>query len=417
MGRWAWAALAVVTVVSSAPARVAAAESSATVVPCPYRSLPTLPPTPPSTIRDPGGPVIGGDQLGDAGLAVPPGTAAPPEVAATTWVVADLDSGDVVAACGAHVRRRPASVQKLLLAATALPLLPADQVVEATAEDVALPSDSSSVGLLVGGRYPVSTLWHGLLLQSGNDTANALARVAGGAGGIAATVAAMNAEAYRLGAEDTHASNPHGLDEPDQYTSAYDLALIARVDFDRADFIQYDTLAQLQWPAQPPRDPKGFQIQNENMLLRNYPGALGGKTGFTDEARHTYVGAAQRNGRRLVVTLMGAEISPFGRTWKQASMLLDWAFAVPPTARVGHLVTPEEMARRRTPPSPTAAPEGTGAAGAAGAASAGYGSPWGILGALLALAASVLLVAVVRVVRLVRGRRALSGRGEGRLVA
>jgi D-alanyl-D-alanine carboxypeptidase (penicillin-binding protein 5/6) len=408
-----------VVVPAPVPAVAAAVEPSTAVVPCPYRSLPTLPPTPPSTIRDPGGPVIGGERLGDAGLAAPPGTPAPPEVAATTWVVADLDTGDVLGACGAHVRRRPASVQKLLLAATALPLLPADQVVEATAEDVALPSDSSAVGLLVGGRYPVSTLWYGLLLQSGNDTANALARVAGGAGGIAATVAAMNAEAYRLGAEDTHASNPHGLDEPDQYTSAYDLALIARVDFDRADFVQYDTLAQMQWPAQPPRDPTGFQIQNENMLLKNYPGALGGKTGFTDEARHTYVGAAQRNGRRLVVTLMGAEIAPFGRTWKQASMLLDWGFTVPPAARVGHLVTPEEMARRRTPPSPTAAavPEGTGGAGAAGAAPPGYGSPWGILGALLALAASVLLVAAVRVVRLVRGRRRLSGRGEGRLVA
>ena len=109
---------------------------------------------------------------------------------------------------------------------------------------------------------------------------------------------------------------------------------------------------------------------------------------------------------------------PGGPAGDATPVLLDWAFALPPGTRVGHLVTPEEMARRRTPPSPTAtpAPEGTGPAGA-GSASAGYGSPWGILGALLALAASVLIVAVVRVVRLVRGRRALSGRREGRLVA
>jgi D-alanyl-D-alanine carboxypeptidase (penicillin-binding protein 5/6) len=427
VGRWSVVTVLVVAGAVVAPVPAVAEPSAPTaaapaaVVPCPYQSLPTLPPTPPSTIRDPGGPVIGGEQLGTAGLAVPPGTPPPPATAATTWVVADLDSGDVVAACGAHVRRRPASVQKLLLAATALPLMPPDQVVVATAEDVALPSDSSAVGLLVGGLYPVSTLWYGLLLQSGNDTANALARTAGGAGGIAATVAAMNAEAYRLGAEDTHASNPHGLDEPDQYTSAYDLALIARVDFNREDFLRYDTLASMPWPAQPPRDPTGFQIQNENQLLRNYPGALGGKTGFTDEARHTYVGAAQRNGRRLVVTLMGAEISPFGRTWKQASMLLDWAFAVAPTTSVGHLVTPEEMARRRTPPPPAAGPttEATGGVTVAGGASAG--SVWGILGALLALVASVLVLAVVRLVRLVRGRRSLRGpagtRREGGLVA
>lgn len=423
-----WSTLALVTATvlgpmapaaTAAPATAAEAKATAATattppavaVPCPYQSLPSLPPTPPSSIRNPGGPVIGGEQLGGTGLALPAGTRPPPAVSAMTWVVADLDTGDVVGACGAHVRRRPASVQKLLLAATALPLLKADQVVEATPEDVALPSDSSAVGLLVGGKYPVSTLWYGLLLQSGNDTANALARTAGGAGGIAATVAAMNAEAYRLGAEDTHASNPHGLDEPDQYTSAYDLALIARVDFAREDFLRYDTLDSMQWPAQPPKDPTGFQIQNENQLLKNYPGALGGKTGFTDDARHTYVGAAQRNGRRLVVTLMGAEVVPFGRTWKQAIMLLDWGFAVPAGARAGHLVTPEEVERQRTPPTPSAAPAPAGTGAAPGGASPGSpGSVWGIVAALLALGGSVVAFVVVRLVRVVRGRRALSGR-------
>ena len=76
-------------------------------------------------------------------------------------------------------------MQKLLLAETALPKLKPDQVVEATAEDLALPRDSSAVGMIVGGQYPVSTLWYGLLLESGNDTANALARIAGGDGGAA----------------------------------------------------------------------------------------------------------------------------------------------------------------------------------------------------------------------------------------
>jgi serine-type D-Ala-D-Ala carboxypeptidase (penicillin-binding protein 5/6) len=401
VGGWTVALIATTVLV---PVPVATTPSAAPL-PCPYQSLPSIPPTPPSTIRTAGGPLWGGDQLGGTGLAVPPGVAAPPAVAATTWVIADLDSGSVLAACGAHVRRRPASVQKLLLAATALPLLPADQVVEATAEDLALPSDSSAVGLLVGGKYPVSTLWYGLLLQSGNDAANALARVAGGPGGIAAGVAAMNAEAYRLGAEDTHASNPHGLDEPDQFTSAYDLALIARADFAREDFVRYDTLDRMQWPAQPPRDPTGYQIQNENQLLKNYPGALGGKTGFTDQARHTYVGAAQRNGRRLVVTLMGAEVVPFGRTWKQASMLLDWAFTVPATARVGHLVTPDEVARERTPPTPSAAPAPHGTAAGPATPVSDFGSAWGIIGALVALAVAVLGLAVVRLVRVARRRR------------
>jgi D-alanyl-D-alanine carboxypeptidase (penicillin-binding protein 5/6) len=357
MGSWlAVAAICAALTATPVPGPgTAGSEVSAAVVPCPYVSLPTIPPTPSPPARDAAGPVLGGAPLGTTGLAVPAGVPAPPAVSAVTWVVADLDSGAVLAACGAHLRRRPASVQKLLLAATALPMLDPNQIVEATAEDLALPSDSSAVGLLVGGHYPVSTLWYGLLLQSGNDTANALARVAGGAGGVAATVAAMNAEARRLGAEDTHAANPHGLDAPDQYASAYDLALIARAAFARDDFVRYDTLPRMQWPAQPPRDPHGFQIQNENKLLTNYPGALGGKTGFTDEARHTYVGAAQRGGRRLVVTLMGAEIVP-GRTWLQATTLLDWGFAVPAATSVGHLVTPEEVSRLRSSPEPGPSP-------------------------------------------------------------
>jgi D-alanyl-D-alanine carboxypeptidase (penicillin-binding protein 5/6) len=331
---------------------------------------------------------MGGEALETTGLAAPPGAPAPPAVSAVSWAVADLDSGAVLAACGAHVRRRPASVQKLLLAATALPKLDPSLVVEATAEDLALPGDSSAVGLLVGGRYPVSTLWYGLLLQSGNDVANALARVAGGEGGVPATVAAMNAEARRLGADDTHAANPHGLDAPDQFTSAYDLALIARADFAREDFVRYNTLDRMQWPAQPPRDPKGFQIQNENKLLTNYPGALGGKTGFTDEARHTYVGAAQRGGRRLVVTLMGAEIMP-GRTWLQASMLLDWAFGLPPAASVGHLVTPDEAARLHSPPAATRTPEppGVGTGRAAPATTSGQWRPVVLVAVALAVAA------------------------------
>jgi D-alanyl-D-alanine carboxypeptidase (penicillin-binding protein 5/6) len=327
------------------------------VVPCPHVTPPTIPPTPASPARDPAAPVMGGAQLGTTGLAVPAGAAAPPAVSAVSWVVADLDTGAVLGACDPHLRRRPASVQKLLLAETALPKLDPDRVVEATAEDLALPPQSSAVGLLVGGHYPVSTLWYGLLLESGNDTANALARVAGGDGGVPATIAAMNAEAHRLGADDTRAVTPSGLDAPDQFTSAYDLALIARADFDRPDFVRYDTLARMQWPAQPPRDPRGFQIQNENKLLVSYPGALGGKTGFTDEARHTYVGAAQRGGRRLVVTLMGAEIVP-ARAWQQGATLLDWGFGVPATASAGHLVTPDEASRLHNPSSPNATAAG-----------------------------------------------------------
>jgi len=158
---------------------------------------------------------------------------------------------------------------------------------------------------------------------------------------VPAALADMNAEARRLGAWDTHAETPSGLDGPGQATSAYDLALITRECFKREDFSRYIATRNAQIPAQPPRDPRGFQIQNENQLLYTYQGALGGKTGFTDLARHTYVGVAERNGRRLAVTLLGAEHQPI-RAWQQGATLLDWGFSVSPDAKVGRLVNPGE---------------------------------------------------------------------------
>src|SRR5256885_370714 len=281
-----------VPAIRASPPKSYPAECSAEIAP-----TSPIPLTPPPS---PGRPTIGGEGLAPAGLTVPPG--APPlpaTLSAASWLVADLDTGEVLGACGPHEGSPPASVQKLLLAETVLPRLDPAQVVEVTQADLDFERGSSAVGLVVGGHYSVETLWLGLLLESGNDAANVLARLGGGAQGVPGTIAAMNAEAQRLGGLDTHAVTPSGLDGPRQFTSAYDLALIARADFAREDFRRYDPTARAQIPAQPPKDPRGFQIQNENDLLTRYPGALGGKTGFTDLARHTYVGAAQRNGRRL----------------------------------------------------------------------------------------------------------------------
>jgi serine-type D-Ala-D-Ala carboxypeptidase (penicillin-binding protein 5/6) len=392
----------------AAPVPSGAASVRPSSIPCPiapisvHRSRPPRPVPPP---RDPDRPVVGGEGLATAGLTLPAGAPPPPrDLTATSWLVADLDSGEVLGACGPHEQSPPASVLKLLLAATVLPKLDPAQVVQVTPADLAIVPGSSAVGLVAGGRYPVKTLWLGLLLESGNDAANALARLGGGAAGLPGTMAAMNALARHLGALDTHAVTPSGLDAPGQFTSAYDLALIARVCFARADFRGYDTALTAQMPAQPPRG-RAFQIQNENKLLTKYPGALGGKTGFTDLARHTYVGAAQRNGRRLVVTLLDAEPLPV-RAWQQGASLLDWGFSVPAGASVGRLVAPGEMeARASQPPRPApAAPAGTHPRDAAAA-----GRAPGLLGlsptALGAAAAAVVLASLLAAVVVLRRRK------------
>ncbi|WUR62671.1 serine hydrolase [Micromonospora chokoriensis] len=363
-----------------APAPVAAAGASAvpTVrcprVPAPAMSRPPRPSPPPAV---PAQRIVGGAGLDTAGLVVPAGAPAPPGVSATSWLVADLDSGQVLGGCGPHEYGTPASVQKLLLAATMLPRLDPNKTVTVTDEDMNIEPGSSAVGLVAGGRYTIETIWLGLLLNSGNEAANALARLGGGTDS-AAGVRAMNEHAHHLGALQTHAVTPSGLDGTGQFTSAYDLALIARACFAQPTFRRYALTEQTSIPAQPAQRTKGFDIQNENQLIYRYPGALGGKTGFTDLARHTYVGAAERGGRRLVVTLLGAESAP-KRGWEQGAALLDWGFTVPREASVGRLVEPGELAATPSAaPSALAAPGVPRPAAASGPGHSGSGWLWSV---------------------------------------
>jgi D-alanyl-D-alanine carboxypeptidase (penicillin-binding protein 5/6) len=373
-------------------------------VPCPIAAIPPQPPHPARPSPPPHDstlPIVGGKALETAGLAAPSGApATPANLTATSWLVADLDSGEVLGACGAHEPSPPASVQKLLLAATALPLLDPATVAEVTPADLQIEPGSSAVGLVVGGKYPVSTLWLGLLLQSGNDAANTLARLAGGDGGVPATMAAMNAEAKRLGAFDTHAVTPSGLDGPGQFTTVYDLALIFRECFGREDFRRYDSTLRADMPAQPPKG-RAFQFQNENKLLTQYPGALGGKTGFTELSRHTYVGAAERNGRRLVVTILGAEALPV-RAWQQGAALLNWGFSLPPQTGVGHLVTPDEARHALAKPPPSAPAGGQPPL----LASAAHTSLW-VPGTIGGVGAVVVIAPLLLVLRARRRRTAV----------
>jgi serine-type D-Ala-D-Ala carboxypeptidase (penicillin-binding protein 5/6) len=313
-------------------------------------------PTPsPVPENKPGQVSIGGDALSGTGLAVAAG--APPlpaELAATSWLVADLDTGEVLGACGAHRMLAPASVQKLLLAETVLPKLnPADTVM-VTPEDLDFGAewDSKTVPLQPGQTYTVEDLFLGLLMRSGNDAANALARIAGGDRGVAGTVADMNAEAKRLGALDTHAATPSGLDGPGQVTSAYDLALIFRAAYANENFQRWVRTPEWVLSSQ-------MQIEHDNWEYLQYPGSLGGKAGFTDIARHSYVGAFERDGRRLVATALGAEVLP-QRVWQQVIGLLDWGFAQDRDTSVGHLVDPDEAQRLiGSPQQPAPEPAGS----------------------------------------------------------
>ena len=295
----------------------------------------------------PDGRTVGGEGLDTRGTVVATGAPTLPEgLAANGWLVADTGTGDVLAARDPHGRYYPASTLKTLTLLTLAPVLDPATVVEGTAEDENI--EGSRVGLVVGGRYPVSLLFQALMLQSGNDAASALARTAGGA---TVTVAAMNETAEDIGAYDTVAGTPSGLDVAGQSSSPYDLALIFRALVADPGTAAVLTTPTADIPAVEGRSP-GYQIQNQNPLAGS-PGNLGGKTGFTDAARHTFVTAAERNGRRLVVSVMDTENVPL-RAADQAALLLDWGFTVPPgVEEVGTLVASGDLPPL---PSPTTAP-------------------------------------------------------------
>lgn len=334
---------------------------------CPHRSTPPAPvdesevplpgqtsPSPPPVRETP----VGGDDLAGCDVVAPDGFEVPRDVTASAWMVSDLDTGEVVAAKDPHGRYRPASLIKTLLASVALDSLDADRVIDVTDADLQ-GAEGSLVGVGPGGRYSVDHLVRGLLMASGNDAATVLAHQMGG---LDETVEAMNAHAAALGCTSTYAATVSGLDGPGMMSSAYDMSLIFRDAMSRPEFAKI--VGTQMWgfpgypagegadapdPAAPPepyagptiRDDgsvvnPGFVLANDNQLLYNYEGAIGGKTGFTDDARHTFIGAAERDGRRLAVVLLDGTRVP-SAPWQQAGMLLDSGFAS--NGSVGELVT------------------------------------------------------------------------------
>lgn len=342
----------------------------------PAAAQPTVDPSAPTpTAPSPGGPpqghgpdgrTVGGEELGGRGVVQPDDApTVPGTVTAAGWLVADLGRGEVLGARDPHGRYYPASTLKLLTLLALHDQIDPATVVVGTDEDAA--AEGTRVGLVTGGRYPVPLLWQTLMMASGNDSASALTRAAGG---MEVALAAMNDKAGRLQAYDTVAGTPSGLDVAGQTSSPYDLALfMAQVVADPALLAIMQT-PTLMMPAVPPRYP-AYQIQNQNPLLGNYTGALAGKTGFTDAARHTFVGVAERAGRRLVVVLMQGEQTPV-RMSDQAAALLDWGFARPADADgVGTLVAP--LAPGVTPPTATRSGPATATAGPRSTYAAGPG--------------------------------------------
>ncbi len=335
--------------------------------------------TPPATMS-----TVGGVRLGQPGTQVAPAgdaPAVPKGVTARSWIVADAESGEVLAAHNAHWRLPPASTMKMLFADTLLPKFPrstSHKVLPADLEGIG--AGSSLVGIKENETYTVHDLWLGVFLRSGNDAVHVLSAMNGG---VADTVAEMNEHAEELQALDTNVVSPDGYDAPGQVSSAYDLTLIARSGLQKKDFREYCSTVSAKFPGETKKNKKGkrvrgsFEIQNTNRLLSGdydisqYPGIAGVKNGNTTNAGATFTGVAERDGRVLLVTVMNPEKSDHNEVYKETAKLFDWGFAAAgKVTPVGELVAPkgtEQAGEAGANPSTSATPGASGEAGGAGA--------------------------------------------------
>jgi D-alanyl-D-alanine carboxypeptidase (penicillin-binding protein 5/6) len=377
---------------------------------------------------------VGGDRLGAPGTQVDlsgGAPALPPKLTARSWIVADAETGEILAARNAHWQLAPASTLKMLFADAVLPKFPAaEQHVVAASDLNGMGEGSSLVGIQENQGYSVKDLWLGVFLRSGNDAVHVLAAMNGG---VPKTVADMNALAKELQADDTNVVTPDGYDEPGQHSSAYDLTLFARRGLQNADFRAYCSTVVAQFPGDYKKDKKGkptkvresFQIQNTDRLLsgdydlKRYPGIAGVKNGNTTNAGATYTGVAERNGRKLLVTVMNPQPG-HNEVYREAGALLDWGFKAAATAKpVGTLVPPLSQVKASAPATPKPGDGDRTKRVDASASTSSSSSSSGLWTAAGVTVGTALVLAVV--ITVIRRRRPLpaegtsrSGRGSGR---
>jgi D-alanyl-D-alanine carboxypeptidase (penicillin-binding protein 5/6) len=243
---------------------------------------------------------------------------APPSVSAPEVAVVDDASGLLLYGQAPHAREAPASTTKIATAIVTLEHVQSlDTVVRVSVDGFAMAAlDGSSImGLSPGQRISIRTLLYGLLLPSGNDAAEQLAlSIAESREQFVAWMNSIASSPDELGLADTHFVNPSGVDADGHYSSAYDLAQLAR----RA--MREDVFRDI--VATPEVRSDGFVLTGHNPLIGTYPGADGVKTGSTDAAGHALVGSAVRDGHRLYVVVLHSD-----DILADATALFDWAFA------------------------------------------------------------------------------------------
>jgi D-alanyl-D-alanine carboxypeptidase (penicillin-binding protein 5/6) len=263
--------------------------------------------------------------------ALPALAAAPPPVAAPSWILMEHDSGTVLAAGDADLPRPPASLTKIMTGFVVFDAVASGQVslddqARITRRAWKAGRAGSRSFVRQGSKVRITDLMRGMTITSGNDSAMALAEHI--AGSEAAFVARMNSASEALGLTNTVWANPTGLDHPVQRSTARDLARLTRaLLIEHPEAYAYYGLREFEWDGvkQHTRNPLLAQGKSRHGMPRGYEGADGVKTGFTAAAGYCLVGSAKRGDLRLIVVVLGSA-SDRARA-QDVRALLDWGFA------------------------------------------------------------------------------------------
>jgi serine-type D-Ala-D-Ala carboxypeptidase (penicillin-binding protein 5/6) len=243
-----------------------------------------------------------------------------PSIKGRAAIVVDLTAGQILYQQDQSTRYAEASLTKMMTAMVATDLVPLDSVI--TVPDAATQVEPNHMGISAGEKLTVRELLDGMLLDSGNDAAEAIAM---GIVDRPKFLDFMNQKAAALHLRATHFTNPSGLDDTDHYSSAYDLAVMgATLLADYPDVRAIVGSKQINIYSTPQH--KAFNPINIDRLLSTYPGAIGIKPGYTSAAGYCLAAAATRNGRTILVVVLGST-----QHFTDATTLLDFGFRHPLT--------------------------------------------------------------------------------------
>lgn len=258
-----------------------------------------------------------------------PGYEAGPRISASSGVLIEVQSGTVLYAKQAEQRRAPASTTKMMTAIVALEKGNLNQTIKISRKAAA--TGGSSLWLKAGEQISLDELLEGVMLRSGNDGSVAIAE--GIAGSVTNFANLMNLKAKEIGALHTNFKNPHGLSAPSHYTTALDLALIARYGLEIPAFANLvrEKTGFMEWNDRQRR----MELKNTNRLLWYLEGADGVKTGTTSEAGHCLVASATRDGKQLVAVVLNS-----GDRWGDCAHLLEYGFSAFEMVTIAHSEQP-----------------------------------------------------------------------------